>query len=265
MASRTTAVWLVDGSSCSTRKIKSSQKKLGTKSDKPFSIRVSLEGICRIFSVSMTWLLQFIDGVIADLPDDLNATVTAEGEELEVAILELDEQWSFVGSKKNQQWLWLVFHSATRQVLAMHVGKRNRQSAETLLKKVPEDLKKKPSFTRIGSLCTTKFFLGGSTTPSEKSPERQVTLNDLTTLSGNGAPAIPAGDPAENGVSAIRGSLSSRRDSEGAKLPESDSKSTSGSKHSPMGKPPAGIAGSIWRFWILQSYLPTRPKNYPKP
>ena len=149
--------------------------------------RVSLEGICRIFSVSLTWLLQFIDGVIADLPDDLNATVTAEGEELEVAILELDEQWSFVGSKKNQQWLWLVFHSATRQVLAMHVGKRNRQSAETLLKKVPEDLKKKPSFTRIGSLCTTKFFLGGSTTPSEKSPERQVTLNDLTTLSGNGA------------------------------------------------------------------------------
>lgn len=149
--------------------------------------RVSLEGICRIFSVSMTWLLQFIDEVIADLPDNLNATVTTEDEELEVAIFELDEQWSFVGNKKNQQWLWLVFHSATRQVLAMHVGKRNRQSAECLLKKLPEDLKKKPSFTRISSLCTTKFFLGSSTTPSAKSPERQATLSALTTPSGSDA------------------------------------------------------------------------------
>ena len=149
--------------------------------------RVSLEGICRIFSVSMTWLLQFINEVIADLPDDLNATVTAEGEEFEVAMLELDEQWSFVGNKKNQQWLWLVFHSATRQVLAMHVGKRNRQSAECLLKKLPEELKKKPSFTRINSMCTTKYFLGSSTDRSAKSPERQATLSALITPSDNDA------------------------------------------------------------------------------
>jgi hypothetical protein len=149
--------------------------------------RVSLEGICRIFSVSMTWLLQLINEVIADLPDDLNATVTAKDEEFEVAVLELDEQWSFVGSKENQQWLWLVFHSATRQVLAMHVGKRNRQSAELLLKKVPEELKKKPSFTRISSMCTTKFFLGCSTDLSAKNPERQVTLSALITPSGNDA------------------------------------------------------------------------------
>ena len=53
--------------------------------------RVSLEGICRIFSISMTWLLQFIDEVFASLPDDLNATVTAEGGEFEVAVLALDE------------------------------------------------------------------------------------------------------------------------------------------------------------------------------
>lgn len=68
--------------------------------------------------------------MIEGLLDNLNATVTAKGEEFEVAVLELAEQGSFVGNKKNQQWLWLVFHSATRQVLAMHDGKRNRQSAE---------------------------------------------------------------------------------------------------------------------------------------
>jgi len=150
-----------------------------------FLERVSLEGVCRIFSVSMTWLLQFINEVVADLPEDLNATVTAEGEEFEVAILELDEQWSFVGSKKNQQWLWLVFHSATRQILGMHVGKRNRQSAELLLKKLPEKLKKKPSFTRISSMCTTKSFLGDSIDQLARNQERQVILRDLITPSDN--------------------------------------------------------------------------------
>ncbi len=48
--------------------------------------------------------------------------------------------------KDNQQWLWLVFHSRTRQVLAMHVGRRTRQAAECLLEKLPEDLKKKAIF-----------------------------------------------------------------------------------------------------------------------
>ena len=79
--------------------------------------------------------------IIEALPENLNADVTGE-EEFEVAVLELDEQWSYVGKKKNPTWLWLVFHSDTRQVLAMHVGKRNKQSAEILLAKLPESLKK---------------------------------------------------------------------------------------------------------------------------
>lgn len=147
--------------------------------------RVSLEGICRIFSVSMPWLLKFIDEIIADLPDHLNAILTPENEEVEVAIFELDEQWSFVGNKENQQWLWLVFHSATRQVLAMHIGKRNKASAEALLAKLPEDLKKKPSFTRISSLCTTKSFLSPNIKQLTSSQVRRATLSDLTILCDN--------------------------------------------------------------------------------
>ena len=147
--------------------------------------RVSLEGICRIFSVSMPWLLKFINEIIADLPDDLNATLTSDNEEFEVAVFELDEQWSYVSNKDNQQWLWLVFHSATRQVLAMHIGKRNKASAEALLAKLPEDLKKKPSFTQISSQSTTKSFLSPGTRQSKSSQARRVTLSDLTTRCDN--------------------------------------------------------------------------------
>lgn len=70
--------------------------------------RVSLEGVCRVFNVSMPWLLQFINEIIHELPEDLNAKVTSS-EDLEVAVIELDEQWSYVGNKKNQQWLCLFF------------------------------------------------------------------------------------------------------------------------------------------------------------
>ncbi|WP_197560202.1 IS1 family transposase [Candidatus Protochlamydia naegleriophila] len=120
--------------------------------------RVSLEGVCRIFNVSMPWLLQFINEIIKELPGDLNATVTC-ADELEVAFVELDEQWSYVKKKDNQQWLWLVFHSKTRQVLAMHVGKRTRQAAECLLEKLPEGLKKKAIF------YTDKFSVYYETIP----------------------------------------------------------------------------------------------------
>jgi len=148
--------------------------------------RVSLEGVCRIFNISMPWLLQFINEIIEELPESLNATVTST-EELEVAVIELDEQWSYVGNKGNQQWLWLVFHSATRQILAMHVGKRTRQSGECLLGKLPEDLKKKPSFIQISSQCTMKSFLGSSTDQLEKSLEKRATLKDLITPLDKGA------------------------------------------------------------------------------
>ena len=150
--------------------------------------RVSLEGICRIFSVSMPWLLKFIDEIIADLPDDLNATLISDNEQFEVAVFELDEQWSYVGSKDNQQWLWLVFHSVTRQVLAMHVGKRNKASAEALLAKVPEDLKKKPSFIRISLQSTMKSFLSPNTKQLTNNQARRATLKDLIIPYDNDVP-----------------------------------------------------------------------------
>jgi hypothetical protein len=141
--------------------------------------RVSLEGICRIFDVSMSWLLGFMEKTFQSLPDDLNATVIAENNEFEVAVLEGDEMWSFVGSKDNDQWLWLVMHSATRQILAFHVGKRNKASGEALMAKLPDDLKKKPTFTQIGSQFTTKLSHGHNTVLLAKNLGRQVTLKGL--------------------------------------------------------------------------------------
>lgn len=141
--------------------------------------KVSLEGICRIFDVSMPWLLEFMQQAFTALPDDLNATVVAENDEFEVFILEGDEMWSFVGNKKNDQWLWLVMHSKTRQILAFHIGKRNKASGEALMNKLPDALKKKPSFIQINSQFTMKLSLGNNIALLGKNLERQVILKDL--------------------------------------------------------------------------------------
>jgi len=145
--------------------------------------RISLEGVCRAFEVSMPWLLEFIDSLIAELPENLNAEVVAEDDEIEVVVLEADELWSYVGSKENPQWLWLVMHSKTRQVVAMQVGPRNKTTAEKLFYKLPEPLKKKPSTILTTSLCTMKQFPISSTDPLGRNLVKHHILKDLTVRS----------------------------------------------------------------------------------
>lgn len=149
--------------------------------------RVSLEGVCRIFDLSMPWLLAFIDSLIQELPENLNAEVVTENDEIEVVLLEADELWSYVGSKENPQWLWLVIHSKTRQVVAMQIGSRNKQTAEKLFYKLPESLKKKPNTILTTSLCTMRLSLVDNTDPLAKNLVRRHTLKDLIAPSDSGA------------------------------------------------------------------------------
>ena len=50
--------------------------------------RISLEGVCRAFKVSMPWLLEFVDELINQLPENLNAEIVAEDDEIGVVVLE---------------------------------------------------------------------------------------------------------------------------------------------------------------------------------
>lgn len=50
--------------------------------------------------------------------------------------VEADEQWSFVGSKSNQRWLWYAMDHTTREVLAYVFGKREDRAFSQLKKKL---------------------------------------------------------------------------------------------------------------------------------
>jgi len=60
--------------------------------------RISLRGICRTVSMSLTWLLHFMVECFTACPDDLHAQRPAQPTEVLLSRLEAeaDEMWSFV-------------------------------------------------------------------------------------------------------------------------------------------------------------------------
>jgi IS1 family transposase len=50
---------------------------------------------------------------------------------------EADEMWSVVQKKANKQWLWIAMDATTRQIIALHVGDRSRESGKELWAKMP--------------------------------------------------------------------------------------------------------------------------------
>ena len=105
--------------------------------------RNSLRGICRVFLVSMAWLLDFAVGLYNSIPDDLGFKYSEIVEfDVQVIEAEADELWSFVGNKKRQAWIWIIMDRCSRQVIAFHIGGRTKEDAKKLWRKVPKHLKK---------------------------------------------------------------------------------------------------------------------------
>ena len=70
-------------------------------------------------------------------------------------VLELDELWSFVGSKKQAVWLWVALCRRTRQVVAWHWGDRSAATCRRLWEKIPT------SYRRAFCYSLLLRFVGG--------------------------------------------------------------------------------------------------------
>ena len=102
--------------------------------------RISLRGICRVVKVSLSWLINFIERLYLDTPENLNFSEPA-APDIELFCLEADELWSFVARRENKRWIWLVLERRTRQIIALHIGDRSQESARSLWAKVPAAIK----------------------------------------------------------------------------------------------------------------------------
>lgn len=52
-------------------------------------------------------------------------------------VLEVDELWSFVGSKEDKRWLWAALCRRTRQIVAFVLGDRSEQTCHRLWQTLP--------------------------------------------------------------------------------------------------------------------------------
>jgi insertion element IS1 protein InsB len=82
------------------------------------------------------------------LPEDLNYCASVETDKLLMGCIEseIDEMWSFVGKKKNKQWIWIAMDARSRQIIAFHVGDRSRKSARKLWESIPKNYRDKATF-----------------------------------------------------------------------------------------------------------------------
>ena len=66
-------------------------------------------------------------------------------------IIQIDEIWSFVGNKKNKQWVWLAIDSITGQIVGIFIGDRSRKGVQGLWNSLPLDY-------RQSAVCYTDFW-----------------------------------------------------------------------------------------------------------
>ncbi|PHN01289.1 IS1 family transposase [Flavilitoribacter nigricans] len=108
---------------------------------KALNERISLLGICRVFNVSLPWLLNFAESVWNAVPINIGLSdwwlKQLRPKKAQLIVLQLDEAWSFVGCKKQKRWIWVVFDPVNRLVVAFHIGNRGEESAKALWRKVP--------------------------------------------------------------------------------------------------------------------------------
>lgn len=116
--------------------------------------RMSQRGIARALKVSRQSIVEIIkkndeaclSGAKKNGVRYLERTLLpAQGEE----ILELDEMWTFVGSKENQVWIWIALCRRTRQIVGWWYGPRDALSCHGLWQRIPDSYKGGVSFTDL--------------------------------------------------------------------------------------------------------------------
>ena len=72
-------------------------------------------------------------------------------------VLELDELWSFVGTRARTVWLWLALCRRTRQIVAYHLGPRDHAACTDLRAKLPPGYHDCRSFSDLWSSYAAVF------------------------------------------------------------------------------------------------------------
>ncbi|MEG4988982.1 IS1 family transposase [Microcoleus sp. BR0-C5] len=120
--------------------------------------RISQAGIARLLQVSEDTVQRYV-----------NAQAIAVNQEVEVTpkpkkplAVQMDELWSFVDNKGNQQWVWLALDAQTREIVGVHIGERSVVSARSLWNSMP------PVYRQCAVIYTDHWSAYDSVLPSKR-------------------------------------------------------------------------------------------------
>ncbi len=115
--------------------------------DKLLLEKLPLAGIARVTGVSERWLQNARQYLIRIGVKRSRGLAQKKGR----LTIECDEMWSFVGSKKHKQWIWLALDIQTKEIVGVYVGERSRNGAEGLWQSLP------PLYRQC-AVCYTDFW-----------------------------------------------------------------------------------------------------------
>ena len=101
--------------------------------DKLLLEKISLAGIVRATGVSKRWLQTYVNKKYKEVPKEVVVRDKPKGS----LTVQCDEIWSFVGQKKNKQWLWLALDGDTKEIVGLFVGARDQTGAQGLWQSLP--------------------------------------------------------------------------------------------------------------------------------
>ncbi len=113
--------------------------------------KIPLAGIARSLQLSESWLQQYVNDYYATVPQQVEVLAKPQ-QRLSV---QMDELWSFVKGKGNQQWVWLAIDTQTREIVGCYIGDRSGESAHKLWQSLP-------AVYRQCAVCYTDFWVSYS-------------------------------------------------------------------------------------------------------
>ena len=120
--------------------------------------RISQAGIARVLQVSEDTVQRYVNARAVVV----NKQVSRSTKPKKRLNVQMDELWSFVDNKGNQQWVWLALDAQTREIVGVHIGDRSAVSALALWNSMP------PVYRQCAVIYTDHWSAYDSVLPSKR-------------------------------------------------------------------------------------------------
>jgi len=95
--------------------------------------KISLAGMARSLQISESWLQQYVNTYYETVAQQVQVQPKSQRR----LTVQMDELWSFVDDKGNEQWVWLALDVETREIVGCYIGDRSGESAKALWRSLP--------------------------------------------------------------------------------------------------------------------------------